>query len=287
VAAVAAANLGISCGPSGLVVIDLDTPTGPRPERVLRDQGEDEASPDAVRDGASALAWAAQRRGGRREDLDTLMVATPTGGCHLYFRAADPETGLRVTSGAGMTSGLGWGIDVRAWGGYVVAPPSVRPEGSYTRLGGGLRPLPGWLLEALANAGRVEGRPTPGTEAEPTGRRRQLRLINGEGQGSASAEERRRRYLTAAVEGELQRVWDAPVGELNDTVTRAGFALGQLVTGVGLDRNAVADALLEAARHAGTTHAAAGGKPFDAPKTAATIARALTAGAAHPRAVGR
>ena len=34
-----AANVGISCGPSALVVVDLDTPGGPRPGRVLRDQG--------------------------------------------------------------------------------------------------------------------------------------------------------------------------------------------------------------------------------------------------------
>jgi hypothetical protein len=280
-----AANLGISCGPSGLVVIDLDTTAGPRPDRVLRDQGDDEPAPRWVKDGASALAWLCQRRGGRREDLDTLMVATPTGGWHLYFHAPPAESGLRVTSGAGMTSGLGWGIDVRAWGGYVVAPPSVRPEGHYLRLGGVARPLPGWLLGALAAAGRIDT-PQP-ANAPGEGRRPRLTLIHGEGKGSESVEQRRRRYLAAAVEGELQRVWDAPAGALNDTVARAAFALGQLVTGAGLDRAAVAVALLEAARHAGAVHAAAGGKPFNELKTTATITRALAAGAAHPRTAGR
>ena len=281
-----AANVGISCGPSALVVVDLDAPGGPRPGRVLRDQGDDEPTPAGVTDGASGLAWLAGRRGGRSEDLDTLTVDTPTGGRHLYFHAPPLEGGLRVTSGAGMTSGLGWGIDVRGWGGYVVAPPSVRPEGSYRRLGGVLRPLPSWLLDALAAAGRVDF-PQPLAPAAGQARRRRLTLIHGEGDSGGSDGQRRRRYLAAAVEGELRRVWDAPVGSLNDTVVRAGFALGQLVTGAGLDRAAVTDALLEAARHAGAVHAAAGGKRFDEPKTAATITRALTAGQARPRTAGR
>ena len=291
------ANLGISCGPSGLVVIDLDTPTGPRPARVLRDQGDDEPTPAEVRDGASGLAWLCQRRQGRREDLDTLTVTTPTGGRHLYYRAQPrtrtrPRTrprpgsgvGWRVTSGAGMTSGLGWGIDVRAWGGYVVAPPSIRSEGVYTSLGGVLRPLPGWLLDALGDAGRVEGRRPVNRPGREGGCRPMPQVIRG---GGGLDGQRRYRYLSAAVEGELRRVWDAPAGELNDTVTRAAFALGQLVTSAGLDRGAAAEALLTAAWHAGSLHTTAGGKPFQEAKTTATIARALTAGAAHPRTDGQ
>ena len=48
---------------------------------------------------------------------DTCVVATPSGGCHYYYRAA----GQRVTCSAGK---LAAGIDVRGEGGYVVAPPS-------------------------------------------------------------------------------------------------------------------------------------------------------------------
>jgi len=46
-------------------------------------------------------------------------VITPRCGDHLYVRA----------SGDGNTSGLLPGIDYRGRGGYVVAPPSIGPNG--------------------------------------------------------------------------------------------------------------------------------------------------------------
>lgn len=58
----------------------------------------------------------------------TLTVATPSGGLHLYF-ALPPgaEIGNSVNR-------LGKGIDVRGHHGYVVAPGSSTPKGSYTIL---------------------------------------------------------------------------------------------------------------------------------------------------------
>lgn len=56
----------------------------------------------------------------------TLTVATPSGGCHLYFRIpADVHIGNSVRT-------LGPGIDVRAARGQVCAPPSVTDHGAYT-----------------------------------------------------------------------------------------------------------------------------------------------------------
>jgi hypothetical protein len=270
-----------------LVVIDLDTTAEPAPTRVLREQADTEPTPPYVHDSATALAWLCRRRGGQPEDLQSLTVTTPTGGRHLYFRA---PAGVRVTSGAGMTSGLGWGIDVRGWGGYVVVPPSTRPEGAYASLGGVLMPLPVWLLDALADAGRVPGR-EPSIRQVPSARPT-LTLLPGGHTASTAADaeldvDRRHRYLSAAVRGEIERVWHAPAGGLNDTLTRAAFALGQLVAGAGLDAGQAAYALLVAARAASMHHVAAGGKPFDQTKTTGTIARGLAAGAAHPRTVTR
>ena len=263
------ANIGLACGPSGLVVIDLDTTTGPPPDRVVCDQ--DEANPGWVRDAATVLTWVRQRHGGPARDLATLTVTTPSGGRHFYYRAPVPASGIRVTSGAGVVSGLGWGVDVRAAGGYVVAPPSVRAEGRYVCGGGRLQPLPAWLLGALDSAGRIARPVAPSSCDTPT-----RHAVADGGQ----------RYLVAALAGEIDRVLTAPAGTLNDTVTRAAFALGQLVSGAGLDREAAVAALLDAARRSGAAHAACGGKPFAEHKTAASIARAVAAGAAHPRGPG-
>jgi hypothetical protein len=49
------------------------------------------------------------------------MVRTDRGGIHLYFKHPehDVRTGIRVTPG----------LDVKAFGGYVVAPPSIGENG--------------------------------------------------------------------------------------------------------------------------------------------------------------
>jgi Bifunctional DNA primase/polymerase, N-terminal len=49
------------------------------------------------------------------------VVQTPSRGIHLYYRGTDQGNG----------SIRGYRIDFRSKGGYVVAPPSTRPEGAY------------------------------------------------------------------------------------------------------------------------------------------------------------
>lgn len=81
---------------SGLVVIDVDKRTG----------------------GWDSLAELDARHG---FDFDTARVWTPSGGAHFYYRHPG---GLRCTA-----SLLGPGVDTKAEGGYVVAPPSRHPNG--------------------------------------------------------------------------------------------------------------------------------------------------------------
>lgn len=89
-------NIGIATGASGLVVVDVDGEAGK----------------------ASLAAWE-QERG----DLpDTLMQYTGGGGMQLFYRAPAGEV---VRSRAGVLPG----VDIRADGGYVVAPPSIHPNG--------------------------------------------------------------------------------------------------------------------------------------------------------------
>lgn len=249
------ANVGISCGPSGLVVVDVDTGKGTRPDTVLADQG-DAPTPGEVSDGLGVLTWLADRCGSMA-DLATATVLTPTGGRHLYYTA---PVGLVVTSGAGLSGGLGWQVDVRAHGGYVVGAHSRRPEGVYRPVPGlPLRALPAWLLLRLQLAGRIPQLPRQRTS-------RPLARIDA---GTARATG----YLRAAVAGEVQRVLDAGEGARNHALNRAAFALGQLVATHGLDEQAAGQALAQAADTAG----------LPAGEAATTIRSGLSAGRRNAR----
>ena len=95
-------NIGIATGTvsRGLVVIDLDV-----------DDSKDE-------DGVATLrAW--EREHG--ELPETATVKTGRGGMHLYYRCDQP---------VGCSVNAEIGVDVRGDGGYVVAPPSVHPNGN-------------------------------------------------------------------------------------------------------------------------------------------------------------
>ena len=140
-------NVGIATGPSGLLVIDLDKPkSGETPPRQWAQPG--------VTDGADVLAALCERHG-QPFPWETFLVQTRRGGLHLYF-IAPPGTRLKNTSGDS-SRGLGWLIDTRGHGGYVVAP------GSFVDLPDGAghyevacdrppAPLPDWLAGLLIPA---------------------------------------------------------------------------------------------------------------------------------------
>jgi hypothetical protein len=126
-------NIGIACGPSQLVVVDLDT-HGHLPE--------DWRNLPGVRDGRDVLAQLAEWAG--KPWPSTYMVATANGGWHLYFTA--PEgSGIRNSA-----SLLGPQVDVRAAGGYVIAAGSEVDGKPYEVLDAGdAEPLPGWICQLL------------------------------------------------------------------------------------------------------------------------------------------
>lgn len=94
------ANIGIAAGASGLLLVDVDNKDG--------------------RDGFTS--WDVQRVTHLVDDT-TPHVWTPHNGKHLYF-AAPPGLDLRNTDDE-----LGPGIETKANGKYLVAPPSRLPEG--------------------------------------------------------------------------------------------------------------------------------------------------------------
>jgi putative DNA primase/helicase len=132
-------GVGIVTGPvSGVLVLDVDGPEG---EEELRKHGHPV----------------------------TPMVRTASGGLHLYFRHPEQlvRTGIRVAPG----------LDVKAAGGYVVAPPSLGANGEpYEWIvspdDAELADPPGWLMEILGR-GRPKGPARPVGERIPPGRRNQ------------------------------------------------------------------------------------------------------------------
>jgi hypothetical protein len=112
-------NVAIRTGEkSGLVVLDID--------------GED---------GFAALDELERRHG----DLPaTASVRTPRGGSHFYFR----HPGIPIRSRQAFP---GPGLDVRGDGGYVLAPPSIGPNGQRYEVEDDeeISPLPCWLLRLL------------------------------------------------------------------------------------------------------------------------------------------
>ncbi|MGD9530619.1 MAG: bifunctional DNA primase/polymerase [Dehalococcoidia bacterium] len=242
-------NVGLATGPAGLVVVDLD---------VVRD-GDDAPPPPwarlDIRGGADVLAALAEQAGHRVPA--TFTVATASGGQHLYFRAptGDGAPALRNTAG-GQGRGLGWKVDTRAHGGYVVAAGSTTPTGTY-RLVDEREPaeLPAWLLQRLRPA------PPPIAPAAP--------VRTGTG--------RRGAYLDAAIEAETARVTGAPGGQRNQALYVASVALGQLVAGGALPEPDARTAL----RSASAGHVALGA--YSPQQAEQTITSGLRAGTRRPR----
>ncbi|TCM35126.1 bifunctional DNA primase/polymerase [Kribbella sp. VKM Ac-2568] len=230
-------NIGVATGASGLLVIDLGQP---------KSAGEMVPEPWDTRGAACGRDVLDQLAADVGQAMPrTWMVSTPSGGQHLYYRQPD---GAELGNSAGR---LGWKIDTRGHGGYVVGAGSVIRGTRY--LADVIRRpaiLPDWIAAALT--------PPPTPTETPTGTPDPT---------NASA------YTLAALAGELDKVLAAAPGHRNDTLNRAAFALGQLAGAHLLDESTARDELVSAAARIGLP-------PGEADRT---ITSGLTAGARHPR----
>lgn len=170
------------------------------------------------------LAWIDPATG---EIVEPAVALTQSGGLHLYF-ADVPEalnrTGLFERFIATGEAGADLAhIDVRAQGGYVIAPPSVMANGArYRWVRRPCRnPQGGWLLPPLPRALRAvilrERQPlSPQSPAS-----RQHRPVIG-------GEEGLRRYLDRKINAVLDRVRAAPEGQRNQMIFWGAARLGEL-----------------------------------------------------------
>jgi hypothetical protein len=234
-------NVGVAVGKSGLVVVDLDDGRGDLPPERFA----------GARNGRDVLAMLAAEAGAGMP-TDTYTVTTPRG-CHLYFRVREGLV-LRNTAGS-----VGWRVDTRAHGGYVVGAGSRREEGYYqlTRPGP-VAELPDWLASALT--------PTPVTL--PTS----AVTLSGARAGA---------YVRAIVEGEAHGVATARTGTRHHTLLKAARTLGRLIGGGELTEAEARDALFDAAaRHIGV-------EGCTADEVAQTINDGIAFGQQLPRRIAR
>ncbi|MFF5666579.1 bifunctional DNA primase/polymerase [Streptomyces griseofuscus] len=199
-------NVGIACGPSGLVVVDLDMP-------------KDKSSSDAP-GGAETFRALCERAG--HAVPATYRTRTASGGEHLYFTA---PAGARLTNTAGTIGEL---VDTRAWGGYVVAAGSTTPAGTYEALcGSEAAALPGWLQSTL----RPTPKPSHGPSVAVVGQYRRYAgvALNDEARNVASAPSGARNAVLLRAARALGRfvAWgDLPRHVVEEALQEAGEAAG-------------------------------------------------------------
>ncbi|RSO05291.1 DNA primase [Streptomyces sp. WAC 05379] len=199
-------NVGIATGPSGLIVVDLDTP-------------EHKGSSDAP-DGAATFGALCERTG--HAVPDTYRVRTTSGGTHLYFTA---PTGVRIGSTAGTVAAS---VDTRGWGGYVVAAGSILPAGQYEALSTPeAAVLPPWLQSVLQPAPKRSQAPSVATAGQSR-RYADVALANEvRNVGTAQHGERERKLFTAArALGRFVAWGDLPRHMVEQALQEAGEAAG-------------------------------------------------------------
>ena len=221
------ANIGLACGVA-FWVLDVD-----------------------AEDGGHEALEALEQRHGRLPD--TVTQWTGSDGSHTLFA---PDERVRNS-----VKKLGAGLDTRSAGGYIIAWPSIHPNGNQYRWLDGFAPgeraiaeAPAWLLDLLDPP-----RPEPAVVAPFV----------------PSSTRAATRYAEKAFEAELERVAFAAPGERNNALNRAAFSLGQLAGAGLLDPGEVAAALAGAALATG----------LDRREAEKTLASGLRSGMASPRAV--
>ncbi len=126
-------NVGVACGErSGIVVLDIDKD----------------------KEGYESLTTLQNKYGKLPESP---VSKTGSGGEHIFFKY---PKGVDIRNSAGK---LGKGLDIRANGGYVVAPPSLHPNGNSYEwvidLETELAEMPDWMIDLLKEEKQISEKP--------------------------------------------------------------------------------------------------------------------------------
>lgn len=262
------AGVGVACGPAGLVVIDVDAHPAPVPDRSRLLPGipiHETVNLAGLASGFDTLALLAafRRQPDPARDEGTLRVRTPSGGLHIWYRVSEPGTRFRCSTGSSPKVALAWQVDVRAHGGYIVAPTTRTAQGTYEVEGPARTPapLPAWLRAELVRTGHLVAPPAPRPPADGGGAGRRVR-------GAAA-----QRVLAPLVE-EVVRCGTAPEGTgFTEKLNRAAYTAGGLAAAGHLEHAEIREELLAAAHSA---------RPWQDRRNEKIIDDGLAAGGARP-----
>ncbi|MFE9636982.1 bifunctional DNA primase/polymerase [Streptomyces sp. NPDC006463] len=268
-------GVGVACGPAGLVVIDIDAHQSEHPQRDKVLPGipiGEHIDLAGLTTGYHSLAVLAALRGETTpaEDTSTLRVRTPSGGMHVWYRATDGRR-WQCSTGSGKRA-LAWQVDVRAHGGYIIAPGTTTTAGTYTPVGPARKPapLPAWLAQELQRTGHLPAPHIPAPRPVPP-RARQAVLAAGGGRDQSSR-------LLAALLGDVAACAHVTEGAgFTEKLNRAAYTLGGLVAAGHLTDTAAASALQETADTA---------RPSQAHRSEQIIRSGMAAGAKRPLHLG-
>ncbi|MEV0303138.1 bifunctional DNA primase/polymerase [Streptomyces prasinus] len=269
-------GVGVACGPAGLVVVDIDAHERPLPDRgrLLPGVGiPEEVDLTGLANGFHTLGVLAALRGAvsPADDGSTLRVRTPSGGLHVWYRASSGHR-WQCSTGSGGGRALAWQVDVRAHGGYIVAPGTVTGAGAYMPVGTvrEVAPLPAWLARELERTGHLAPARTPARAAVPS-RAREAVLAAG---GHAGAPDRALSSLLA----EVAACAAVPEGAaFSEKLNRAAYTAGGLVAAGRLGEDEAERLLEEVAERA---------RPGRRRRYGAIIRGGLSAGRHRPLALG-
>ncbi|MEV7683925.1 bifunctional DNA primase/polymerase [Streptomyces sp. NPDC088341] len=269
-------GVGVACGPAGLVVIDVDAHETPLPRRDRLLPGitiPASVSLRGLRHGYHSLALLAALRGADdpAQDRSTLRVRTPSGGLHIWY-AAGPGQTWRCSAGSSPGRALAWQVDVRAHGGYIIAPGTETAAGTYRALGSARYParLPDWLAAELARTGHRPVPPVPRKASVPR-RGREAVLAAGGGRDAAET------ALATVLAPVLGCAAVAEGAGFSDKLNRAAYTAGGLVAAGRLPATDTEAALLTAAARA---------RPGQERRAAQIIRSGMNAGRLRPLTLG-
>ncbi|MFE6895128.1 bifunctional DNA primase/polymerase [Streptomyces sp. NPDC057694] len=263
------AGIGVSTGPADLLVLDVDAHQAEVPDRrrLLPGIGiPEQVNLAGLASGFDTLALLAAYRGQANPaaDTGTLRVRTPSGGLHIWYRNPAPQTRFRCSTGSSPKVALAWQVDVRAEGGYIIAPTTRTAQGSYQPQGPARLPadLPAWLRDELIRTGHLIEPPKP-APLVPTSRGRRAARNTADGQRILEPLLAEVAACGAVAEG----------AAFTEKLNRAAYTAGGLAAAGRIEEQPIRQVLQETADQA---------RPHQQPRNARIISDALSAGANRP-----